>query len=361
MVPLLLFGLLACGPAHRSPGGTTVPTARPERGIARVPIAGLLDVACGSDACLALASDGARRVPIAGGEPTPVAGPDGLSGADTVRATAGPDGHLAWTVEGPCPEGRCARDLDPGAMLDPAAAPASLGAPRALPPPPALEDTEALADADRRFTDAFNAGTRNGWRGGFFRLIVGPGGGRITWMRGMDAAGQLMRIGAGSTSARFPATNTPVSWTGWLALHPTGQEGYLLPWPTTVLTAFDPVTLKAHWSLPLEDAGRGLFLDPAGRWMVVLLGPGESDRFADWPILVPRGDEAEDPLRDEVIRDIPGPEVTSVALVDLAAHRVALRVPGNYRRFLRLSDGRLLVATTQELALFTPEAPPRQP
>lgn len=347
---LLATLLLACRHAPPAPG--TAPGDDPaEAGISRLALPGLRDVACASpdaaastpDACVALVPGGLRAIRTAAlhEESPPLPAPEGIRAFDTLGYKSG-----AWTVEGACAEARCARAL----TLDPPA----LGEPSPAPALPALTDEFGALDVEARaFTAVFNQGTRNRWRTGFSRLVVGPGGGLITWVRGSGGAGQLMRVGAGSTFVRVPAAESPVSYPAWLALHPTGAEVYLLPWPTTVLTAVDPMTLRTRWTVALEGAGRGLFLDESGRWLLAEVGSGTSETYVDWPI--PRPAEGPlDPFRDEVQRALPRPAAVEVVVIDVATKRVAVRAGGTFRRWLALADGRRLLATDREVVVFRP-------
>jgi len=269
--------------------------------------------------------------------------PGALAGYDTLRATAS-----GWEVEGPCvdPGPRCVHPL----TLE--GAPGGSGAPAA--PAPTLEDdSPSLAQAAESFAVAWNAGIAAGWRSGFHRLIVGPGGGRITWIRGLDGAGQLVRAGAGSRTVRLGATTAAVSWPGWLALHPTGVEAYLIAWPSPLVRAFDPATLDLRWTLPVDGPARGLFVDPGGRWMLVAVGPGTTDRFVEWPLPVPS--PSRELASDEVLRALDHPPADSTLVIDLATHTVVARAAGELRRFLPFPD-RPLLATDREIVYLTPGA-----
>ena len=149
---------------------------------------------------------------------------------------------------------------------------------------------------------------------------------------------------------------SPVSWPAWLALHPTGVEAYLVVWPGPVIRAFDPGTLEIRWTLAVEGAARGLFVDPGGRWLLLAVGTSETDRLLDWPILPPSAEPGADPNRDEVLRLLPAPPSDEVVVVDLATHTVAARARGSYRRFLPLD--RPVLATDREVVFLTPGALP---
>ncbi|MFN7142878.1 MAG: hypothetical protein ACK4YP_03815, partial [Myxococcota bacterium] len=208
LLSLLLF---ACGPGVAT--GGAAPSSGSGAAPPRIAVPGLDDVACDGADCRALADGALLRLPDA----SPIGTLDMLAGADTLRVT--PRG---WEVEGPCPDSaaRCAR------VLGPDGAP---GAPVPIDvPAPLTGDPLPLAEAAEAFTAAWNRGVAEGWRSGFLPLVVGPGGGRITWLRGLDGAGQLVRTGAGSRTARLGAASSSVSYPAWLAMHPTGVEAYLV-------------------------------------------------------------------------------------------------------------------------------------
>jgi hypothetical protein len=336
-VPTLLL-LLACAAGSR-PTGPDAGGATEAPGT-RIPLPGLADVACTGSECRALVNGSLVSLPDA----TPLGAPGALAAFDTLRATA-----IGWEVEGPCasPGPRCvaplAADGTPGALV------------AALPGPTLEEDTPSLARAAETFTVAWNAGIAAGWRSGFHRLIVGPGGGRITWIRGLDGAGQLVRAGAGSRTVRLGAATAAVSWPGWLALHPTGVEAYLVAWPSPLVRAFDPATLDLRWTLPVDGPARGLFVDPGGRWMLVAVGPGTTERYVEWPLAVPT--PTRDLAADEVLRALDHPPADATLVIDLATHAVVARAAGELRRFLPFPD-RPLLATDREIVYLTPGALP---
>lgn len=332
---MLLPLLLACVTTPERAGSPTAAAAGPPR----LPVPKLADVACAGSDCRVLADGTIRSLP----DLLPVGAEGAFAGADTLRFTT------AWEVEGPCEAGRCVRTLGPdGAPGEPTVVPA---------PTAALEDDPLPLDvAATAFTAAWNRGLREGWRSGFHRVVVGPGEGRITWLRGRDGAGQLVRAGAGSRTVRLGAATSPVSWPGWLAMHPTGVEAYLVAWPAPVVRAFDPSTLEVRWTLPVDGPAHGLFVDPGGRWLVVAVGPDGTDRFVDWSAPRPDPDAPADPHRDEVLRTLDRPAVDAVLVIDLATQTVVARAQGRYRRFLPLE--RPVLATDREVVFLVPGALP---
>jgi len=310
---VLFLYLAAC--ARDAASGPRAPSEN--AGAPRLPVPGLKDVACDGGDCRALAQGTVLRLP----DLAPVGAANALEGADTLRFTT------AWEVEGPCGAARCVRALG------------SDGAPGApsetvVTAPPLEDDPLPLAEAGEAFTAAWNHGLRLGWRSAFARVVVGPG----------------------AKTARLGAATSAVSWPAWLAMHPTGVEAYLVAWPAPVVRGFDPATLDVHWTLPVEGAAQGLFVDPGGRWLLVAVGPGDTERFVDWS--VPRSDPAAttDPARDETIRALDRPPMTAVLVIDLATHQVAARAEGTFRRFLPLEHP--ILATDREVVFLDPGAPP---
>jgi len=326
--------LLACAAGPTSTGGAAGGALEPAA--PRLVLPGLADVACAGSTCRALVDGALVALP----EGTPVGSPGALMGADTLRASG--DG---WEVEGPCDAGRCTRALDADGNPGAPAPVATVAV--------ALEETPLpLAEAGAAFVAAWNAGLARGWRSGFFRVIVGPGEGRITWLRGLEGAGQLVRAGAGSRTVRLGAASSAASYPAWLAVHPTGMEAYLVAWPAPVVRAFDPATLDVRWTLPVEGAAQGLFVDPGGRWLVVGTGTGTTERFADWPNPRPDPDATLDPTRDEALRTAERPPMEAVLVIDLATRAVIGRAAGTFRRFLALD--RPVLATDREILFLDP-------
>jgi hypothetical protein len=311
---VLIFASLAGCP--RPPAPTEDPTLPGKAGatsrLKRIPLPGVRDVACDAEAgCVALA--GERLLDLRTLEPL----------GDPV-----PAGHDAVAREG-------------GAWVT-SATPAPLVVDE---PPPLQEETE-------QFRLQHNRAVKNVWRAGFSRILVLPNG-LVTWARGTEGSGQLVRTAGSVAFVRVPAASSPVSYPAWLSLHPTGMEAYLLPWPSDTLTAFDPMRLATRWSLPLGGAAVGLFVDGDGRWLVAQTGPAEADRFVDWPLPAFVAESAADPLADERVRAFPRPEATSTVLVDLSRHDVAIRVAGVFRAWLEMGASRVL-ATDREIVVFEP-------
>jgi hypothetical protein len=327
VIALALFGCLARPPVQ----GVAAPGASPRDALA---FPGLRDVACSEAECRVLANGQLLR--LQDGTPVGLAPPT----ADTLRF----DGR--WLAEGKCPDTpeRCVWSVGDESPVEHS---------RYTTVPAPLDDGTARLEAlAASFTPAWNRGLERGWRSGFSRLVVGPGGARITWIRGFDGAGQLVRSGAAARTARLGSATSPVSYPAWVAMHPTGIEAYLVTWPGTVVRGFDPGTLDIRWTLPLEGAAQGLFLDPGGRWLVLGVGPPNVDRLIDWPAPAPDPEAVHDPNRDEVLRAADRPPMDEVVVVDLATHTPAARAAGTFRRFLPLDVP--LLATDREVVRLHP-------
>lgn len=336
VLPFLAVACVRTGPD--APGAAIADAGDAGGAGRRIPIPGLRDVACAEGGCVALAATGLVRL-----DDLSRVSAD-LSAWDTLRPGEGG----GWGVEGDCEGGRCAAPLGGDGVVGPSTPIASVA--------PALEDqSPPLAEDAKRYTAWWNAAIANRWRAGFRRVVVGPGDAVVSWSRGGEGVGQLVRSGARPSFARVPAPDAPVSYPAWLALHPTGTEGYLLPWPATTVTAFDPVALTTRWTAALGGAGVGLFVDAGGRWLLAEVGDGDvGDRWLDWPVPALPDAPAADPFRDEVLRASPRPPATHTVVVDLSAHSVVARVPGRHRRFLGRPDGGWLLATDREVLLFPP-------
>ena len=125
-----------------------------------------------------------------------------------------------------------------------------------------------------------------GWRSPFQTRLPSPGGGVVSYLRGLEpSSAQLMRTGSAPAIAPAPASSEPATYPGWLALHPTGREAYVLVWPGGELRAIDPVRLAEHWRLALRPGAHGLFVDPGGRYLLAeQSGAVAHDRLVDFDV-----------------------------------------------------------------------------
>lgn len=336
----LLLAVLACRHTLVPPPGDPPPSPPPPSW--RVPLPGLRDAACGPEGCLALVHgrEGLLRVPELESVVVP-----GLPGDwDTLVHP--------WAVEGPCADGRCRAEL--------ALAPAALGppAPVAWVEPGEAPPTVDLAAEVAALRALLATQVERRWRIGFQRLLIAPDGAPVALSRGPDGTGQLVRAGSPPRVARVSVGVSAASFPGVFALHPRGEEAYLLAWPGTVLRAFDPLTLSPRWSLPLLGAAQGWFVDADGRFLLAGTGPALDERFVDWPLPAVDPVVGADPAADERLRVQDRPPVDRTVVVDLARRAVVVEARGRLRRWVAAGEGRYLLATDQELVLYTPRSTP---
>ena len=365
----LLLALLACARVSRPVGALAQEEADVEAALSpALRLDDVRDVACEGDVCSVLARDSVWRLPVGAT----------VAVSNVLRAPAGAWDTLAvqggaLTLGGGCPPAvvapRCtARPAGDGGRVDPSATAEA---------PALLDDALPLAEEVAGIAATHAAVRAHGWRTPFARSYVDPRGGLVRLVRAMGGA-ELVRTnapnvvvagGAGEgrvrpTAVRVAMPEAAAAWPAWLLLHPSGQEAYLLAWPSRRVVALDPVALRPRWELPLEDAGHGLFLDASGRYLLIAEGPFDRDLWTDWPVLAPAsasgpgGTPAPDPLRDEVLRGLPQPPTEAVLVIDLAHGEQVMRLPGAHRRWSLLPDGRMVLATTQAVGFFTPEPPP---
>jgi len=334
---MLLLALAAGCPKPTSGTEPQVEAPAIQGSVRRLPIPGLVDVACDASGCAILDANGLRDR-----DGQPVALPPGP------RWTGLSEGPGGLEVHGVTESGACVWTIGV-ASCAPVAAPAP--DPVGEPPPP--------VDQARRFEAQWNAARAAAGRLPFASSVPAAGGGVLTLLRGVDGRGQIFRSGGGAGVIPVPVTPSPATWPAPFALHPSGQELYLLPWPTGSVRALDRTTLGTRWTVSLDGAGQGLFVDADGRFLLALVGAPDLDQFSDWPVRQPPPDAP--CCADEALRGESRPPAEAVVVVDLVEHRVALRVEGRYRRWEREGEVAWL-ATDRELARLTvapPEVDPR--
>jgi len=190
-----------------------------------------------------------------------------------------------------------------------------------------------------------------GWRSPFQEAIPTPTDGRVSYVRSLASdRAQLLRTGGKMRAHPAPRAEGPVAYRRWLALHPTGQQAYLAPWPHTEIIALDPDRLLTGWRLDLGEPTLGLFVDPTGQYLIGESGGStDLDRLLDFsgdPIAVPEG---VDPVGDPHLAQIPRPVATHTVIVDLSKQDLVARLPGTYLRWVPL-EGQVLIATTSAIA-----------
>jgi hypothetical protein len=333
----LLLVLLAC---HAHPGHGAVPAdaGAATASVERFPFPQLVDATCDEGGCTVLVGGALRRQT---GEVLVTLPAGAWTGIDR--------GEGGFQLTASTPTGPCRAWLGDGATTPEACEPLA---------PPAwasVEDLPPIPEQLERFRIQWNAAIAAHGRLPFVPVLGTPDGGVIALARGGDGRGQLFRSGGMPKMIPVPTAPSPATWPAPFALHPSGTEAYLLPWPTTVLRAFDPFTLATRWSVGLDGAGQGLFVDPGGRWLLAATGPGEVEGFVDYPLLWTA--PAEPCCEDALLRAAPRPPQERVVVVDLAAHTVAVRAPGAYRGWFAFEHVLWLV-TDQEITRVPVQAPP---
>jgi hypothetical protein len=294
----------------------------------------LVDAVCypGELRCLVLDATGLAELAPDGAEPVRLANIVGDADGLTLF-----DGAPAVTL--PCPDmGRCVQSLSAAGaevhglpMAEPSVAPAS-----------ELDQDGQAAMFARQFSPA----AKSGGRVGFYRLVIAPDGGRLALLPGNGAT--LLHTGHGIQAVRLGVQDVAQPWPATLALHPSGQELYVMAWPDGTVRAMDPLTLAPHWTLPLGAPAFGLYIDPTGRYLVGQLASLEEDD-ADISAALDRMDSWAEPdgsADDEVLRNRELPPTNATFVLDIADRTVAAALPGRLRRVVNVPDG-LLIATTE--------------
>ncbi len=336
LVCVLLVGVVGC----RHPAAVvTDPTAATNAttSVQRYPFARVIDAWCGPTGCTVLTPDGLVRE---GGERVR----DVPAGSWTALERQ----DETWILTGGTPDGPCVLPLaDDG----------TAGTCTPIPPVvwPTLDDPPDIASQATRFRAQWNAAIAARGRLGFTTILATPDGGVIALARGGDGRGQLFRTGGMPKMVPVPTAPSPATLPTPFAMHPSGTEAYLLSWPSAVLRALDPFTLATRWTVSLEGAGQGLFVDPSGRHLLAATGPEDDSRFANWPVAWPA---PEDPCcADALLRATPRPPQDHVVVVDLATHLVAARAPGRYLRWFP-GDTATWLVTDREVVRVPVPAPP---
>jgi hypothetical protein len=214
---------------------------------------------------------------------------------------------------------------------------------------PENQETPALQEQ-------WNAQISNGWRSPFRREIPAVGGGQMRMVRGLTpGTSRILRTGGGLQTRPAPDPSH-LSYPRTLALHPTGQEAYLIVWPNSLLTAFSAKTLDTTWNLDLQGSAVGLFVTKEGRYLLAETG-GEapSEQLLDYesdPIAAPPGT---DPIDNRLFPLYERPQATHTVVVDLSLGDVIARLPGPAAGMSSTPQG-ILVASTQALS-WIPRTP----
>ena len=333
---MLLALLLACHravpPTPSAAPSTTPPVSAPVASVERIAVQGLRSLACDASTCLAITGTSLARVDL---EPLALTAIGPLAQTGTLVTD-----ERGWALVHACDSRWCRASLDPET--------GALGADAPLPPPVPAFASDSTALAMR-----WNAMIANGWRSPFQTRLPSPGGGVVSYLRGLEpSSAQLMRTGRTPAIAPAPAATEPASYPGWLALHPTGQEAYVLVWPGGELRAIDPGRLAEHWRLALRPGAHGLFVDPGGRYLLAeQAGEVAHDRFVDFDVeTIGAGG---DPTGDAELALRARPPGAETVAVDLARHEAALTLDGSYVAWVPRGDA-FVVATRSTIALLRP-------
>lgn len=335
---MLLALLVAC---HRAvpPTPSAAPSATPGRSVPvasveQIAVQDLRSLACDASTCLAITGISLARVDL---EPLALTAIAPLAQTGTLVID-----ERGWGLVHACDTRWCRASLDPET--------GALGTDAPLPPPVPAFPSDSTALATR-----WNAMIARGWRSPFQNRLPSPGGGVVSYLRGLEpSSAQLMRTGPTPAIAPAPASTEPASYPGWLALHPTGQEAYVLVWPGGELRAIDPARLGEHWRLALRPGAHGLFVDPAGRYLLAeQAGAVTHDRFVDFDVeTVGAG---ADPTGDAELGLRARPPGAETVAIDLARHDLALTLDGAYVAWVPRGDAGFVVATRTTIAVLRPD------
>ncbi|MCB9781094.1 MAG: hypothetical protein H6742_21180 [Alphaproteobacteria bacterium] len=334
---LLVSTALAGPPAAGGTVGESSPPLdqRPLDQVGRVELDGLRGVACGADGCSVLVGDRLHDLDpktLALGEERGVAPAD-------ARLVEGPGGPVLLH---PCAaeSGWCTVGVGPAAT-----------------PAPLVVEEQALPRSPQEVGVLWNTRHARGWRVPFLERSPSPTGGLLFLLR--SAPSRLMRTGGAIKATELETTAPLFPWLPSVALHPTGTEAFVLPWPGGTLTGVDVRRMAPRWTLPLGPAAHGLFVDESGR-LLVAEEAGAQDGSTAHPDgarrAVPGLDI--DPTGDLALALGRGdrPDAARTVVVDLSVPRLVWRESGRYLSLVSLGDHRWLLATEQALVLLAPSS-----
>jgi hypothetical protein len=303
----------------------------PAASVARIAVQDLRSLACDASTCLAIAGTSLARLDL---EPLALTTIAPLAQAGTLLTD-----DNGWSLVHACDAQLCRASLDP--------ATGALGADTPLPPPVPAFPSDSTALATR-----WNTMIAKGWRSPFQTRLPSPGGGSVSYLRGLEpSSAQLMRTGSSPAIAPAPASDEPATYPGWLALHPTGREAYVLVWPGGDFRAIDPARLAEHWRLALRPGAHGLFVDPGGRYLLAeQAGAVAHDRLVDFAVYTVGA--GADPTGDAELALRARPPGAETVAIDLARHETALTLDGAYVAWVPRDTSGFVVATRSTIALL---------
>lgn len=351
---LFLFAIMfstGCPASKPLPLEAPIPTGPPPslltlRPAARVACTDLRTLSCDTLACARV--EGRRWIPFDARTLAPKPGSLELP-MDAERLIPQDDG---FRILGRCGASPCALDLRESQVLPLVPAPQAETATPPLPPP---EPATPASQAQSR-SRSWNRLIQEKWRIPFQKQVPAPGGGVITYLRGAEVdSALLMRAGGGLRQARAQGSGGLLSCDAWMALHPTGQELYLLPWPSSRLSAHDPQNLSERWSLSLDSPAVGLFLDSAGRFAILgRTTPPETGRLLDYTVENPDNQGAEDPNADGRLDLSSRPPIVETLLIDLSRQELVTSARGAFRAWLPRPGGGMILAASEEIVALDP-------
>jgi hypothetical protein len=338
----VLFALLvachrAVPPTPSAEPSATPAASAPVASAERIAVQDLRSLACDASICLAITGTSLARVDL---EPLALTTIASLAQTGTLVTD-----EQGWALVHACDTRWCRASLDPET--------GALGADASLPTPVPAFPSDATALATR-----WNAMIAKGWRSPFQTRLPSPGGGVVSYLRGLEpSSAQLMRTGPTPAIAPAPAATEPASYPGWLALHPTGREAYVLVWPGGELRAIDPARLGERWRLALRPGAHGLFVDPGGRYLLAeQAGEVTHDRFVDFDVeTIGAG---ADPTGDAELALRARPPGAETVAIDLARHEPALTLDGPYVAWVPRGTTSFVVATRTTIALLRQDPKP---
>ena len=233
----------------------------------------------------------------------------------------------------------------------------TLGPPTPATPPPDFSVT--VNDNPAPLAVRWNQQIAGGWRSPFQEQIPTRTGGRVVYMRSMQAGtARIVRIGGGMRAQPAPTAPGPAAYRRWLALHPSGEQAYLAPWPHTEIIAIEPDQLLTGWRLDLEAPTLGLFIDETGTYLIGETGAEPSeDRLLDYSGGPLKVEEGQDPAGDPKMAKLPRPRGTHTIVVDLERQALVAQLPGTFQRWVPVPNA-VLIATTQAVARLPLKAKP---
>ena len=192
------------------------------------------------------------------------------------------------------------------------------------------------------------------WRSPFRREIPSPDGGSLRMIRGLsEHTSRIMRVGGKVVVARQAPPPDGLLYPRIMALHPTGQEAYLIVWPNPDLIAFQPNSLETNWRIRLGAPALGLFVSENGRFLVAETGGvAPEEQLLDYEgnlIDVPID---QDPISDQALAFMNRPSATHTMVIDLALGSPVARLPGRFIGFEPTKSG-AVVASTDGVSIIT--------